>query len=204
MSSSTKIGEGLICIIHSVSPSSLGGDRGTFIFISITVYHPQVEMEDGLISIIHRYFPSTFSVEVGEGLICVIHSVSPLQVGERLFAPPTKCIAQPNPNDPPPISTQARGRHTVDYANEPLPQFSPKLEGNTLWIIQMSPSPTSLGRYSIGDANEPLPNLHSKYRETLWSMQISLFEVKSRGQKSRSLASSTKHHHQLQMWWKGS
>ena len=67
--------EGLICIVHSVSSStkiggganlyhppcvssSLGGDRGSFT-ISITVYHPQVEMGEGLIYIIHSVFPST-------------------------------------------------------------------------------------------------------------------------------------------------
>ena len=93
---------------------------------------------------------------------------------------------------------------TVDYANEPLPQFSPKLEGNTLWMKQMSPSPTSLGRYSMVDANEPLPHLHSKHCGQCKSV---CYGKKSRSKvevKSGSFASSTKHHHQLQMWWKRS
>ena len=98
VSSSTKIGEGLISIIHSVSPSSLGVGRGAFIFISITVYHPQVEMEDGLISIIHSDFPSTFSV--ASSIVCRLY-----RWGRGLFALPTKCIPQPNPH------YQARGRH---------------------------------------------------------------------------------------------
>ena len=36
-------GVGLICIIHSVSPSSMGRDRGAFT-IFITVHHPQLEV----------------------------------------------------------------------------------------------------------------------------------------------------------------
>ena len=145
-----------------VSPSRLGGDRGAYIFISITVFHSQVEMEmeDGLIAIIHNDFPSTFSVEVGEGLICVIHSVLPLRTGGGgvyLHPPQSVSLNLIQMTLTPP--TPKLWRHTVDDANKPLPSistqlegdtlwspsyyFPPKLEGNTLWMIQMSPSTTS-------------------------------------------------------------
>ena len=54
----------------------------------------------GSFPIIHRYFPSTFSVEVGEGLIFDIHS----RWGRGLFAPPTHHLHQ-------------LWRHTVDDVN---------------------------------------------------------------------------------------
>ena len=66
--------------------------------------------------------------------------------GRGLFAPPTKCIAQPNPNDP---------------------QSPPKLEGDTLWIMQMSPSlqsPPKLEGDTVDYANEPLPPISTQAR----------------------------------------
>ena len=61
---------GLICIIHSVSPSSLGGDRGAFTSQCITL---RWRWGKGSFTVL---FPLLL-VEVREGLICIIHSVSP-------------------------------------------------------------------------------------------------------------------------------
>ena len=58
-----KVGEGLIRIIHSVSPSTLGEGGG-----GAHLHHPQC-------------LPLPW-VEVGEGLIRIIHSVSPSTLGE--------------------------------------------------------------------------------------------------------------------------
>ena len=68
-------------------------------------------------------------------------------------------------------------------ANETLPHL---IDGDTQWM-QMSPSPTfTRGRrsHAVVDANRSLGDC--------WWSKVEV--------KSGTLASSTKHHHQLQMW----
>ena len=92
-----KVWGGLICIIHGVSSSTLGGGEGAHL------HHPQcasplswAEVREGLICIFQSVSPSTFSeggewdyfasstvclplpwVKIGEGLSSIIHGVSP-------------------------------------------------------------------------------------------------------------------------------
>ena len=89
------VGEGLICIIHRMCPSILGGGGG-----GARLHHPQsmslslswVEVGEGLTCIIHRMCPSilggggggahlhhlqSMSLYLGWWLICIINSVSP-------------------------------------------------------------------------------------------------------------------------------
>ena len=77
-----EVEEGLICIYHSVSPSTLNGGGGKGL---ICIYQsvPWMEVGEGLICIYHTVCLPLPWVEVGEGLICIYHSVSPstLNVG---------------------------------------------------------------------------------------------------------------------------
>ena len=75
-----EVGEGLTCIIHNVSPSTLGGGGG-----GAHLHNPQC-------------VPLPW-VEVGEGLICIIHNVSPTTLGggggSDSFTSPTMCLPRP-------------------------------------------------------------------------------------------------------------
>ena len=110
--------EGLICFVCSVSPSTKIGE-------SYTVSLPLVMMEIALdmMEIGKHYHSVSPSGEVGEGLIYVIHSVTLSAGGGGAFCSPppqTEYIPQTNPSIP-----------------------LPKLEGDTLWMLQMSPSSTN-------------------------------------------------------------
>ena len=102
-----EVGEGLICIIHSVPPSTFGGGggahlchprsvsfylwwrwgRGSFVSSTVCLPLPLVEVGEGLICIIHSglgggSFASFMSPStLGEGLICIIYSVPPSTLG---------------------------------------------------------------------------------------------------------------------------
>ena len=114
-----EMGEGLICIIHRMCPSILGGGGG-----GAHLHHPQsvsfclswVVVGEGLICIIHRVCPSVLGggggahlhhpqsvslslswVVVWEGLTCIIHRVCPSLYfewwwGRGSFASSTVCI----------------------------------------------------------------------------------------------------------------
>ena len=92
-----KVGEGLICIIHSVSPSTLCESGG-----GAHLYHPQCvslyrEWRWGRGSFVSSTVCLPLPcVKVGEGLICIIHSVSPSTVsggggGALLYHP--QCVS---------------------------------------------------------------------------------------------------------------
>ena len=95
-----EVGEGLICIIHSVSPSPLGGGGG-----GAHLHKPQC----GSLYLGWRWGRGSFVsstvclplpwVEVGEGLICISHSVSSLYLGwwwgRGSFASSTVCLPLP-------------------------------------------------------------------------------------------------------------
>ena len=77
-----EVGEGLICIYHSVSPSTLSGGggvahlhlpqcvslylewrwgRGSFAFTTVCLPLPRMEVGEGLICIYHSVYPSTLN-----------------------------------------------------------------------------------------------------------------------------------------------
>ena len=89
-----EVGEGLICIIHSLSSTTLSGGgggahlhhpecvslylgwrwgRGSFASPTVCLPLPWVEVGEGLICIIQSVSPSTLG---GAGLICISHNVS--------------------------------------------------------------------------------------------------------------------------------
>ena len=96
----TKVGEWLICIIYSVSPSTLGeGGGGAHLICIIHSVSPSTLSEGG--GVAHLYHPQCVSLylgwgsgsfvsstvclpltNVGEWLICIIYSVSPSTLGE--------------------------------------------------------------------------------------------------------------------------
>ena len=90
----------LICIYHSVSPSTFngGGERVSFAFTTVCLTLPLMEVGKGLICIYHSVSPSTLNGG-GEGLICIYHSVSPSTlnggVGGVSFAFTTVCLPLP-------------------------------------------------------------------------------------------------------------
>ena len=59
---------------------------------------------------------------------------------------------------------------TLCDASEPLP-FSTQGRVDTLWTMQMSPSPMSTQGSTVDDANEPLP--HPVAGDTLWTIPMS-------------------------------
>ena len=75
-----EIGEGLIYIIHRVSPSTLGGG-GDRTNLNHTQCYSICVKGEGLICILYNVTPSTWDRGVGEGLICIVRVSSSTLVG---------------------------------------------------------------------------------------------------------------------------
>ena len=122
-------GQGLICIIHNVTPF---GWRGWGSFASSIVCLPLAWVEIGehlqypsqCITLRWRWGKGSFTVlfplllvEVREGLICIIHSVSPSTGGGWAYfhphkVPPSKLEVWMMQMSHSPTSTHGRARHT--------------------------------------------------------------------------------------------
>ena len=154
-----KVGEGLVCIIHSMSPSTLGEGgggahlyhpqcislylgwrwgRGSFVSSTVCLPLPCVKVGEGLFCINHSVSPST-CVKVGEGLFCIIHSVSPSTLGEggggaHLYHPQCVSIYL--------VWRRGRGSFVSSTVCLPLPWVK---VGEGLICIIHSASPSTLG-----------------------------------------------------------